>query len=259
MSQQLTLAEYRDLLAGVSMPSDSQIEAFASFVSTAHSWYKHLPLLPPGVPMVFFLDPGAGAQRIIDRRGRMEQTERLEHGFHYSWIQTAQYRGLFGRASYARTAGTGTVASLISADRSQLIPSDNEPVIFEPGRGHLVALPDEVLEAGTAYVSAVIHPRAAWYPVWSGWQLPPCYDDPARVQWPPESGGTDAYVEILARVNALRDGAPVQEQSLDEDEAMGDKMGHNGDLVLHRLLRPERERQQHGVVAALNRVIDLVR
>jgi hypothetical protein len=88
--------------------------------------------------------------------------------------------------------------------------------------------------------------------------LPPG-DDPARVQWPPESGGTDAYVQILARVNALHEGAPVKEPSLDEDEAMDYKAGHNADLVLHRLLRPERERQQHGIVAALNRVIDLVR
>jgi hypothetical protein len=111
--------EYRELLAeaDVAPPSREQMEDFARFVATAHSWYKHLGLLPPGHPMTFFLDPGAGAQLIVASRGRVHQVERLERGFHYSWLRTADYRERFGHASYAGSAGTGTAVLLEPLDR----------------------------------------------------------------------------------------------------------------------------------------------
>ena len=56
-TSQFTLEEYREALEGVPRPTDEQIAGFAAFVCKAHSWYKHLPLLPPGVPFQFFLDP----------------------------------------------------------------------------------------------------------------------------------------------------------------------------------------------------------
>ena len=284
----LTLGEYRELLAGVPEPSREQIEAFARFVSTAHSWYKHLPLLPPGVPMTLFLDPGAGAQLIVDKRGRIRQVKRRKHGFHYSWLRTAEYRDRFGHAAFARGAGTGTVVSLMRAEGSQLIPSDDRLAIFHPGRGELLALPDEVLEAGVAQVSGVVHPRAALPALWGfSTNL-----DASRVDWPPESGGATALAQILERVRALtadpnliervdvhldrpaeRHGATVVAQILERVRALSagpmqskplldpDRLhlGFDCDLVLYRLLTPERERQHVGMVAALERVVDLVR
>jgi hypothetical protein len=44
----LTLAQYVDLVSPVPPPTQQQKEDFADFVSHAHSWYKHLPLYPPG-------------------------------------------------------------------------------------------------------------------------------------------------------------------------------------------------------------------
>lgn len=44
----LTLTEYVDFLSDVPLPSAQQRNEFAEFVSTAHSWYKHLPTNLPG-------------------------------------------------------------------------------------------------------------------------------------------------------------------------------------------------------------------
>src|SRR4051812_1821261 len=101
----LTVGDYRDLLGATSVPSREQMGAFALFVSTAHSWYKHLPTLPPGVPMIFYLDPGAGAQRIVNIFGRVREAERIERGFHYSSLPTTEYRNRFGHAAFAAAAG----------------------------------------------------------------------------------------------------------------------------------------------------------
>ena len=251
--RKLSLDEYRDLVVGVPSPSRDQMHEFARFVSTAHSWYKHLPTLPPGVPMTFYLDPGAGTQRIVDRRGRVRQFERKEGGFHYSWHPTADYRVRFGHAAYAASAGTSV--SLVSSEGAKWVPSDDEPSIFEPARAELVALPREVLEAAVAEVSGLIHNRAACYQFWR--LLPPDYDDPSRVDWPAESGGAAAYAEILDRFQELSAGAAVEEATWDDDRYLWGFP--SGDLVLHRLLMPERERQQRGIVAALERVVALVR
>jgi len=284
----LTLGEYRALLAGVPEPSREQIEAFARFVSTAHSWYKHLPLLPPGVPMTLFLDPGAGAQLIIDRRGRIRQVNRRKRGFHYSWLRTAEYRDRFGHAAFARSAGTGTVVSLMRAEGSQLIPSDDKPAIFDPARGELLALPDEVLEAGVAQVTGVMHPRASLPALWGF----PKNFNASHVDWPTQSGGATVLAEILERVRALRadptlieridlgldrpaerHGATVVAQVFERVRALGThpKQGKpprdrdryylagSCDLVLYRLLTPERERQRASIASALERVVDLVR
>src|SRR5215470_13221521 len=159
--RRLTLDEYRELLAETPTPSSEQLDAFARFVSTAHSWYKHLPTLPPGVPMIFYLDPGAGTQRVVDKRGRVREVERRKPGFHYSWLPTAEYRDRFGCAAFAAMAGTRV--SLIRSDGSQDVPSDDEPRIFAPRYAELVALPTEVLEAGTADISGLIHNRAACF------------------------------------------------------------------------------------------------
>ena len=102
----LRLEEYRKIVGALPAPSRQQMEEFAAFVSGAHSWYKHLPLLPPGLPMQFFLDPGAGMQISVLQDGRTVVAERQGTGFHYSWIPTVDYRRRFGHLAFSRTAGT---------------------------------------------------------------------------------------------------------------------------------------------------------
>ena len=53
-AQPLTSAEYKQLAEALELPTIQQMKQFADFVCTAHSWYKHLPLLAPGRPFIFF-------------------------------------------------------------------------------------------------------------------------------------------------------------------------------------------------------------
>ena len=76
----LTLDDYQNLLRGPPEPTHEQIEEFARFVATAHSWYKHLPTWPPGVPMRFFLDPCAGMERVASWGPLEGRSPLLAHG-----------------------------------------------------------------------------------------------------------------------------------------------------------------------------------
>jgi hypothetical protein len=200
--------------------------------------------------MTFFVYPGARAWRvIIDPDGRLHQCNSVEQGFHESSQPTDDR---FGHAAYDSRNDT---LFLIRADGSGLESPDGKgpvyrpgAVPFEPGRDELVTLPDEVLEAGTTHMSGIVHPRASLAVLWHQGRV---NFESEHADWPAESGGAAVFSQILERVRALRAGAPVVEPEGDAD--------YYGDPVLHRLLTPERERQQRGIVAALERVVDLVR
>src|SRR5437660_177367 len=76
--QPCSLAFYRETLRGLPRPTAVQVENFVRFDSKAHSWYKHLPLLPPGAPFVFCLDPMAGYDRSLQPGGQAFSRERTE-------------------------------------------------------------------------------------------------------------------------------------------------------------------------------------
>jgi hypothetical protein len=46
----LSLRQYVELLAQTPLPTEQHKQNFVEYVSHAHSWYKHLPLYPPGAP-----------------------------------------------------------------------------------------------------------------------------------------------------------------------------------------------------------------
>src|SRR5207248_1897645 len=76
-----------------------------------------------------------------------------------------------------------------------------------------------------------------------------------RVEWPAESGGAAGLEQILERARALIANPKLIERP-------PDPAPHHSltgcDFALYRLLSPERERQQRGILAALERVVDLV-
>ena len=124
----LHLAQYLDFIDGVPLPTAQQRLNFVEFVAHAHSWYKHLPIYPPGDPFFFFVDKYAGCDRVINRDGTQEFRERKEKGFHYSDIPTEEYRTRFGHLGYSCDAGT----TVFRADQEQVVlPKDK--VVATPG------------------------------------------------------------------------------------------------------------------------------
>jgi hypothetical protein len=249
----LTLGEYRALIRSLPVPTHSQLCEFATFVAGAHSWYKHLPLLPPGAPMQFFLDPAAGMQLERDTREGIRATRRDQTGFHYSWIKTDEYRERFGHLAFSRSAGTSV--SLQRADGTQLVPSDDAPYVFDPARGRIFQVPDEVTAAGRAFVSGAVHTLGADVRLW--WYFVLRKD--RAVDWPEQSGGADAFDKIRQRCRGLVEGTLERERRTPED--LGSHRDYNicmVDYPLYELLEPERRRQRAGMVAAMERVIDLV-
>lgn len=93
------LRRYRPYLSAVSAhppPTRAQIVAFANYLSTAHSWYKHLPA-PPGSAFYVYFDPTAMMQpcRVVSSDGNHEAVgyRELSDGLcHYSMLRTREYR-----------------------------------------------------------------------------------------------------------------------------------------------------------------------
>jgi hypothetical protein len=239
----IRLAEYVALVAGLPPPTEQQKENFAHFVSSAHSWYKHIPFWQPGVPFHFFIDPSAGCERRVTIFGKVKFRPRLKQGFHYSWIQTTEYRERFGYLAYS--CGAGTKAFHVRFG-FLITPGDNIEGI--PKDGRLYRLPQEVVEAGSVQLTSVIHDCSATISYWDK------SIGPESLSWPAESGGRETLQKIIKRCKAMR------HESLNEIQKNRVRIDEVGfvDAELFELLRPERQRQQSEMLKAMKRVCDLV-
>jgi len=189
----LTLRQYVDIVSDVPLPTQQQKENFIEYVSHAHSWYKHLPLSPPGVRFYFFIDKYARCDRLVSEDGMAIVQERTERGFHYSDYPTAKYRDLFGHLAYS--CGYGTKVIPLSKG-PMVIPHDDLAAV--PGNdGRLYRLPPEILEAGATRLTAVIHTNSAFNPLW----LDRWPKDPQEIDWPEEKVLLDPRAMELLRIN----------------------------------------------------------
>jgi hypothetical protein len=248
----LNLPQYRELIRSLPVPTPVQMRQFAAFVAHAHSWYKHLPLLPPGVPMQFFLNPAAGMDLERDIGGAIKVTPREKQGFHYSWIKTADYRARFGYLAFSRSVGTSV--SLRLSNGTQLMASDDAPCIFDFITGRMFYVPTEVSTAGRAFVSGAVHTAGADAGLWNFL----VFRRRPAPHWPSESGGAEAMEKIRQRCRALSEDPSRREclslQDLRPDQNVNILVV---DYPLYQLLEPERQRQQTDMVAAMERVIKL--
>jgi hypothetical protein len=92
---------YPELIATLPLPTPEQTSAFAEHVAQNHSWYKHLPIFPPGAVFTFFLNPHAGES--IERTDTGFTTVAFEVGnyfTHHSRLSTPEYRSQFGCWDY---------------------------------------------------------------------------------------------------------------------------------------------------------------
>lgn len=231
----LTLAEYFNLLSGVPLPSTQQKSEFAEFLSTAHSWYKHLPPNLPGEPFYFFIDRNAGCDRLLQEDGTAVLVERRERGFHYSDLPTTEYRSRFGYLAFSCSSGTSVFVAdwplVYSRDKVAAVPGDD---------GKMYGIPSEILEVGEAHLTAIIHPSGSCYPVCN-----------ALKDWPEESGGRIALEKIAVRCREMQD--PANPNSGRYTRSIG-----YTDPFLDNLVAPERRRQQREIVRSIERVCELI-
>lgn len=220
----LSLAQYHALLrsadgrasdAPLPCPSEGQIGAFVRYFQTQHSWYKHLPLTPPGAEFFVFLDPGAGMLIHRDAAGRatLRNVDAGDQLFHYSMLPTAQYKERFGLLNARNEQAPGF----------ELHAGDGTSDAYVSGPGILVdgvlrALPQEIREAGRVELTALIHPNASASWLWeeslgthAGDEMPIDETRLYSLRWPDETGGRRT-LDAIAR--ALRLGYEERREAL---------------------------------------------
>jgi hypothetical protein len=276
----LSVDGYFALVQDLPLPSAQQRRNFVDYVVRAHSWDKHLPGFLPGVPFYFFLDRAAGCDWLTLREGTRAIAERNQQGFHYSDIPTPEYRSRFGFLSYSCQAGT-TVFLL-----AQPLALPRDKVVVIPGENaQPCCLPQPILKAGRAELTAVIHPRFAASPFWAQTHLEaedmvpvarrrllwPHSEAQRPIYWPTESGGQGTVRRIFERCEEMRTPKSIREKSarvarhlkrqevrLAAGEAIEESDDPFCDPVLQELIGPERQRQKTEMLKAIDRLCGLV-
>lgn len=161
-AHEMDIDAYRALAGAVAAPTDSQIEAFADYVASAHSWYKHLPLQPPGVAFYFYLDPNAGMDHLIHASGEVTVRARTPdtESFHYGWMTTADYRERFGCLAFSCAAGSSVFGTDLVGEETVLVDSNTLHPVLQVDRDSTMRPPKQILDAGTCSLTALVHPRA---------------------------------------------------------------------------------------------------
>jgi hypothetical protein len=173
-------AEYADLHRDLPVPTVLQRENFVEYITTAHSWYKHLPLYPPGLPFLLYIDRFAGCRW---QAGFF--VEKKERGGHYSSVTTAEHRERFGFISYCSDYAA---AKFLERDRTTV--NWDELTASLGWYSQLAARPQPVLEAGRVELTAVIHPYTQ--------SFDHCIPTNSRkVYWPRETGGETTLAKLF--------------------------------------------------------------
>jgi hypothetical protein len=152
----MTDSQYLTEVKHLPRPSCEQADAFVEYVTSAHSWYKHLPLLPPGERFVFFLNPNAGREWVQtgdggafrDRSADAPASER----FHYTWQPTADYIQHFGHLDYFADAGTSFLVPM----KEGVLDTRAQPRI-QVSNGEWLEVPEDIRTAASVILTAVIH------------------------------------------------------------------------------------------------------
>ncbi len=227
---QLSLAEYRALFAGTSRPTETQVLNYIDHACEMHSWYKHLPLVPPGQGFQLLLDPQSGRKWVSEGDGPRMAAE-IKQGdelWHYSMMPTATYRQRFGHLQLRMDDALGL--------------DINDPA--HGGALRAVLPPPEILEAGRVTLTAVVHRHARSEWLWMN-HFNFAEEDgfpESTFSWPEESGGP----RIVHAIRNLLD---------DSDDAIA-KAGSR--YPIEELIAPERQRQLQAIRQAIDAMLDVV-
>jgi len=231
---------YRKTAGALPIPSEKQIAGFVDFVSSAHSWYKHLPLVPPGVPFHFFLNPYVACDMRLLPSGEIEYRKRRKNGFHYSEWPTGKYLKECGYLDYRCFEHTAPIVKPIEGAlteeniRAQLQgEAEKEKRSFQ--------VPEEIFRAGTVNLTGIIHERASYSNIWIWLASQPEF---AKSDWPSETGGKATFISIL-------EAAHRSDQIRDEHAASAYR-------EMESLINPERQRLKGLMRDTVAKVLELV-
>jgi hypothetical protein len=136
---------YQELISQIVLPTHEQTMRFVDYVVRAHSWYKHLPLFPPGATFVFYFDPDAG--RILQsQEGKrlIKDIEDKKECSHYNMMLTSEYREKFGCWNF--WVDYNPRYPYVDKGPWLYIPNDTEPVL----------LPDYVKQKNSCRLTAFL-------------------------------------------------------------------------------------------------------
>lgn len=159
---EMDIDAYRRLISVTTPPTESQIEAFADYVAAAHSWYKHLPMQPPGVVFYFYIDLNAGMDHLVHASGEVTVRARTPdtEPFHYSWMTTADYRERFGCLAFSCAAGSSVFGTDQVCKDTVLVDSNSLNPVLQVDRDSAMRPPKQILDTGACSVTAFVHLRA---------------------------------------------------------------------------------------------------
>ena len=197
------MTTYLEAARALPIPSDEQTRTFAEYVTGAHSWYKHLPMLPLS-PFVFFLDPNAGRSMVHvtgDEVAFVDNTDG-NPGIHYTWQTTDAYRRRFGcwnyEAPYGKSLQYMSDQGVVDTGGAGLRVADADSTCW-------LEIPATLTTAGTALVSSLMFCHGAGTP---GQHLPePKYQVSILEPFsglPPDGEGHGAVIGAIHRLIALR-------------------------------------------------------
>ena len=238
--QKLTMEAYRETAGALPRPSKKQIAGFVEFVSSAHSWYKHLPLVPPGTPFHFFLNPHVACDMSMRPTGEIEYRKRRKQGFHYSEWPTSEYLTKCGYLDYRCLEGVGTVVKPLKRRpiARNILAQIRAATDLETRRAEM---PPEILLAGTVSLTGIIHRCACMSNLWR-WRSR--QEHLEKSDWPSETGGRAMLARILDVAHRP-----------DQDDSDGNEPASS---QIDALIEPERQRLKRLMRDAVERVLELV-
>jgi len=253
---------YLDIIRQYPVPTATQTREFAEYVAGAHSWYKHLPVYPP-VPFCFYLDPNAGRSMVFSETGEMGFEDIVDEStrFRYTWQLTETYRKRLGYWNYFAPYGTffqiprgqGVI------DTRQSGYTEDSPAILVPEMGW-ITVPDVLIQAGTAGVTAMVHKR---HDVEAYWAVETEGGTSKRlhliefVERHSDALSADARVGMVKWVTFWND--PTFQKLQETDINAACEKGRNFKLSeVFPLLDRERERQIAGMEAAMQRFLAML-
>lgn len=159
---EMDIDAYRLLIGAAAPPTDRQIDAFADYVASAHSWYKHLPLQPPGVDFHFYIDPNAGMDHLVHASGEVTVRARTPdtESFHYTWMTTTDYRERFGCLAFSCAAGSSVFGTDLLGEETVLVDGNSLHPVLQVDRDSAKRPPKQILDTGTCSLTALVHQRA---------------------------------------------------------------------------------------------------